>query len=253
MTGRSKESRALEWVYGLHSVLAVLKTEAQRVRELRILRGRQDQRLGKIRSLAEQHGIPVTAVSREELDTVAPGNHQGVAALCAEGEVRDERFLGQLLKGLDHPPLLLVLDGITDPHNLGACLRTADAAGVDAVLAPNDNSAGINATVRKVASGAAEAVPFVVVTNLARTLRAVQEQGVWVVGTAGEGDTDLFRADLKGPLALVMGAEGEGMRRLTREHCDLLVRLPMAGTVTSLNVSVASGVCLYEAVRQRRA
>jgi 23S rRNA (guanosine2251-2'-O)-methyltransferase len=146
---------------------------------------------------------------------------------------------------------LLVLDGITDPHNLGACLRTADAAGVDAVIAPKDKSVGITATVRKVASGAAETVPFVVVTNLARTLKGLQEQGVWIIGTAGESEQLIYQADLKGAIAIAMGAEGAGLRRLTREHCDLLVKLPMAGEVSSLNVSVAAGVCLYEAVRQR--
>ena len=251
MTKAKAPSPQQEWVYGLHAVLALLKTEPDRVVELRLQRGRNDQRLGKIRSLAQTLQIPLAPASRDELETLAPGNHQGVVALCSQGEVRDEHFLFNLLENLARPPLLLILDGVTDPHNLGACLRTADGAGVDAVIAPKDRSVGITATVRKVACGAAETVPFVVVTNLARTLRALQESGLWVVGADGDAPGQLYSADLKGPLALVMGAEGDGMRRLTRDHCDLLVKLPMAGSVSSLNVSVATGVCLYEAVRQR--
>jgi 23S rRNA (guanosine2251-2'-O)-methyltransferase len=241
-----------EWVYGMHAVLALLKTEPGRISELRLLRARQDQRLNKIRALAEQNEIAIALASREELEVLAPGNHQGVVALCSLGDVRDEHFLFNLLDSLDHPPLLLVLDGVTDPHNLGACLRTAEGAGVDAVIAPKDKSVGITATVRKVACGAAETLPFVVVTNLARLLRQLQERGLWVAGTDGDAPKDIYATDLRGPLALVMGAEGDGMRRLTREHCDLLVKLPMAGAVSSLNVSVATGVCLYEIVRQRR-
>jgi 23S rRNA (guanosine2251-2'-O)-methyltransferase len=156
-----------------------------------------------------------------------------------------------MLDGLDHPPLLLILDGVTDPHNLGACLRTADAAGVDAVIAPKDNSAPLNATVRKVACGAAEVVPYIQVTNLARTMKDIQGRGIWITGTAGEAEQSVYQANLTGPVALVMGAEGKGMRRLTRENCDYLINLPMAGSVSSLNVSVATGVCLFEAVRQR--
>ncbi len=241
-----------EWLYGLHAVQAVLKTEPDRVAELRLLRGRRDRRIGQIRELAARHGIAATEASRSELDAVASGNHQGVVALCETGAVRDENYLDELLGDLQGPPLLLILDGVTDPHNVGACLRTADAAGVQAVIVPRDKSAGMSATVRKVASGAADNIAFVVVTNLARTLRRLQQQGVWVVGTAGDAAEDVFAADLRGPLALVLGAEGSGLRRLTREHCDLLVKLPMAGSVSSLNVSVAAGVCLYEALRQRR-
>jgi 23S rRNA (guanosine2251-2'-O)-methyltransferase len=162
-----------------------------------------------------------------------------------------EELLFEQLSALDHPPMLLVLDGVTDPHNLGACLRSAEAAGVDAVIVPKDKSADLNATVRKVACGAAETMPFVRVTNLARTLEKLKQQGIWLYGTAGEAAQSVFEVDLKGPVALVMGAEGKGMRRLTREHCDYLVNLPMAGAVSSLNVSVATGICLFEAVRQR--
>lgn len=247
----AKATDTREWVYGLHSVLALLKTEPGRVVELRLLRGRHDQKLQKIQALAASHDIPATWTGRDQLDAIAEGNHQGVLALCERGEIRDEHYLNDLLASLERPPLLLVLDGVTDPHNLGACLRSADAAGVDAVIAPKDNSAGISPIVRKVACGAADSVPFIVVTNLARTLRELQNKGLWLVGTAGEAEKSLYAADLQGPLALVMGAEDKGLRRLTRENCDLLVKLPMAGTVSSLNVSVAAGICLFEAVRQR--
>jgi 23S rRNA (guanosine2251-2'-O)-methyltransferase len=179
--------------------------------------------------------------------------HQGVAALCQwRDTVKDEAFLNKLLTNLDHPALILVLDEVTDPHNLGACLRTADAAGVDAVIVPKDNSATLNMTVRKVASGAAEKVNLVAVTNLARTLAGLQERGIWISGTAGEADHSVYQADFTGPVAIVMGSEGKGLRRLTREHCDYLISIPMAGVVSSLNVSVAAGVCLFEAVRQRQ-
>jgi 23S rRNA (guanosine2251-2'-O)-methyltransferase len=161
-------------------------------------------------------------------------------------------MLEELLDRAEGPPLLLMLDGVTDPHNLGACLRTADAAGVQAVIIPKDKSASLNATVRKVACGAAEVIPLVAVTNLARTLEKLKKRGLWVVGTAGEAEQDVYDVDMTGPTVLVMGAEGKGMRRLTRELCDFLVRLPMSGSVSSLNVSVATGVCLFEAVRQRR-
>jgi 23S rRNA (guanosine2251-2'-O)-methyltransferase len=162
-------------------------------------------------------------------------------------------MLDELLERTEGPPLILVLDGVTDPHNLGACLRTADAAGALAVIVPKDKSATLTPVVRKVACGAAEVIPLVAVTNLARTLEKLQQRGLWVVGTAGEAEQEIYQQDLTGPLVMIMGAEGKGMRRLTREHCDFLVKLPMAGSVSSLNVSVATGVCLFEAVRQRQA
>ncbi|MCB1668013.1 MAG: 23S rRNA (guanosine(2251)-2'-O)-methyltransferase RlmB [Porticoccaceae bacterium] len=243
--------QSLQWVFGVHAVQAMLKTSAGKIQELRLQKGRDDQRFKKIQSMAEQQGVPTSWVLRSDLDTLADGQHQGVAALCEGADVQDENFLSDLLVSLDHPPLILVLDGVTDPHNLGACLRSCDAAGVDVVVAPKDRSVGITPVVKKVACGAAESVPLVVVTNLARTLKFLQQQGVWVVGTAGEAQQLIYEADLSGPLALVMGAEEKGLRRLTRENCDLLVKLPMAGAVSSLNVSVASGVCLFEAVRQR--
>lgn len=249
----SAKKPANEWLFGLHTVLTILQTEPERVLELRLQRGRDDERLRKVQQRAERLNLPASWVNRTDLDRMAEGSHQGVAALCRQGKLRDETFLWQLLARHEGAPLLLVLDGITDPHNLGACLRTADAAGVLAVLAPKDRSVGMTPVVHKVASGAAEAVPFIAVTNLARTLDELKARGIWIVGTAGEAEQLIYDADLNGPLALVMGAEGSGLRRLTRDHCDFLVKLPMAGTVSSLNVSVAAGACLFEAVRQQRA
>lgn len=242
-----------EWVYGLHTVHALLKTEPDRVQELRLQRGRRDQRINRIRALAELQGLTIVVVARDELDALVDGQHQGVAALCTQGEVQDEHFLFALVENLSHSPLVLILDGVTDPHNLGACLRTADAAGVDVVVAPRDKSVGITTTVRKVACGAAETVPFVAVTNLARTLQRLQQLGLWIIGADGEADKTIYNQDLKGPLGLVLGAEGSGLRRLTKENCDALVCIPMQGSVSSLNVAVATGVCLYEAIRQRGA
>ncbi|SEA43522.1 23S rRNA (guanosine(2251)-2'-O)-methyltransferase RlmB [Microbulbifer marinus] len=244
-------------VYGLHAVQALLKGSPQQVRELLLLRGRKDQRLQKIIQQAEKNDIAVRFVDRRALDEKVgdDGNHQGVVAVCAgQTKVHDERFLQELLQQLEESseaPFLLVLDGVTDPHNLGACLRSAEAAGVHAVIAPKDKSAGLTPTARKVACGAAEVLPFVTVTNLARTLQQLQQAGVWIFGAAGEAEQDIYQSQLTGPMALVMGAEGSGLRRLTREHCDHLIKIPMAGEVSSLNVSVATGVCLFEAVRQR--
>jgi len=246
-----------EIVYGLHAVQALLKSSPQQVQELLLLRGRKDQRLQKIISQAEKNHIALRFVDRRALDEKIgdDGNHQGVVAVCAgQTRVHDERFLQELLQQLEEKgeaPFLLVLDGVTDPHNLGACLRSAEAAGVHAVIAPKDKSAGLTPTARKVACGAAEVLPFVTVTNLARTLQQLQQAGVWIFGAAGEAEQDIYQSSLKGPLALVMGAEGSGLRRLTRENCDHLIKIPMAGEVSSLNVSVATGVCLFEAVRQR--
>ena len=240
-------------VCGLHAVQAAVDGGGQVLR-VWVDRRRRDDRLLAVQSAAQRAGIPIERVGRERLDALVPGQrHQGIAAECVGSVAQDEESLRQLLAALEVPPLLLVLDGVTDPHNLGACLRSADAAGVHAVIAPRDRAVGLNATVRKVASGAAETVPLVQVTNLARTLKWLAGEGVWLVGLAGETETSLFDADLAGPLALVMGSEGSGMRRLTREHCDLVARIPMAGQVESLNVSVAAGVALFEAVRQRRA
>lgn len=242
-----------ELIYGLHSVQALLKSAPQRIRKLMLLNGRDDQKLQKIVSFAEREEIPLERWSRAKLDgLVEDANHQGVVAECERGELHDEAFLFTLLARLDQPPFLLVLDGVTDPHNLGACLRSAEAAGVHAVIVPKDNSASLTGVARKVACGAAEVLPLIPVTNLARTLNKLRDQGVWLQGAAGEASIDLYQADLKGPLGIVMGAEGDGLRRLTRETCDGLISIPMAGEVSSLNVSVATGVCLFEAVRQRQ-
>lgn len=242
-----------EIVFGLHAVQALLKSAPQRAEELLVLRGREDQRVQKITQQVRDLGLPVRLQTRAELDSLCDdGNHQGVALLARPGKLHDEHYLWELLAGLSAPPFLLILDGVTDPHNLGACLRSADAAGVQAVIVPKDNSAGMNETVRKVACGAAETVPLIPVTNLARTMKQLQDQGVWIVGTSGDASVSVFSAPFTGPLAVVMGAEGSGMRRLTREHCDHLIYIPMAGSVSSLNVSVATGICLFEAVRQRQ-
>jgi 23S rRNA (guanosine2251-2'-O)-methyltransferase len=242
-------------ISGLHSVRTALQRGVGAVEELWIEERRRDQRIAEIRRLARDAGVPVREVAKAELERMVPGsNHQGVVARTRVSAALDESALEGLIRGLDQPPFLLILDGVQDPHNLGACLRSADAAGVNAVITPKDRAVGLTATVAKVASGAAETLPFIQVTNLARILRWLQEEaGVWLVGTAGDAEVSLFQADLKGPLGLVMGGEEKGMRRLTREHCDLLVRIPMFGAVESLNVSVAAGVCLFEAVRQRHA
>jgi 23S rRNA (guanosine2251-2'-O)-methyltransferase len=218
-----------------------------------VQRGRQDDRLQKIHKLAEQHGVALQWATVKQLDDRAQGRHQGVMALCKPGETYDEAFLLKLAEDRGQEAFFLMLDGVTDPHNLGACLRSADGAGVHAVIVPKDNSVGLTPVVTKVACGAAETVPLVMVTNLTRTLEKLQQQGAWVVGTAGEAEQYIYDLDLKGPIVLVMGAEGVGMRQLTRKQCDFLGKLPMAGEVSSLNVSVATGVCLFEVVRQRRA
>ncbi|VEF14425.1 23S rRNA (guanosine(2251)-2'-O)-methyltransferase RlmB [Stutzerimonas stutzeri] len=241
----------LEKIYGLHAVEALLRQHPKRVKQVWLAEGRGDPRVQVLIELAAQARVSVGQCERREMDAWVEGVHQGVVAEVSPSQVWGEAMLDELLDRAEGPPLLLVLDGVTDPHNLGACLRTADAAGALAVIVPKDKSATLNATVRKVACGAAEVIPLVAVTNLARTLEKLQQKGLWVVGTAGEAEQSLYAQDLTGPIVLVMGAEGRGMRRLTREHCDYLVRLPMAGSVSSLNVSVATGVCLFEALRQR--
>jgi 23S rRNA (guanosine2251-2'-O)-methyltransferase len=242
----------IDWVYGLHAIDALLRHNHDSIQHLYVLQGRRDERIEAVLTRAQRLKIAVSELSRAELDQKAGGVHQGVLAECRPLNLeRSEGFLKQLLDGLGHPPFLLVLDGVTDPHNLGACMRSAEAAGVDAVIVPKDKSALMTATVRKVACGAAESLPFIAVTNLARTLKTLQERGIWVFGAAGEATRNLYETDLRGPLALVMGSEGTGMRRLTREQCDVLFAIPMAGEISSLNVSVSAGVCLFEAVRQR--
>ncbi|GKV91419.1 MULTISPECIES: 23S rRNA (guanosine(2251)-2'-O)-methyltransferase RlmB [Pectobacterium] len=240
-----------EIIYGIHAVKALLERDPQRFLEVFVLKGRDDRRLQPVIAELEAQGIVIQVANRQWLDKQAEDAvHQGIVAKVKEGRKYQENDLPAMLDNLE-TPFLLILDGVTDPHNLGACLRNADGAGVHAVIVPRDRSAQLNATVKKVACGAAETVPVISVTNLARTMRLLQERNIWIVGTAGEADHTLYQSKLTGPLALVMGAEGEGMRRLTREHCDELISIPMAGSVSSLNVSVATGVCLFEAVRQR--
>ena len=242
----------LEKIYGVHAVEALLRHHPKRVKQIWLAEGRSDPRVQVLVDLAAQNRVSVGQAERREMDAWVEGVHQGVVAEVSPSQVWGEAML-DLLDRTEGAPLLLVLDGVTDPHNLGACLRTADAAGALAVLVPKDKSATLTPTVRKVACGAAEVIPLVAVTNLASTLEKLQQRGLWIVGTAGEAEQELYDQDLTGPTIIIMGAEGKGMRRLTREHCDYLVRLPMAGSVSSLNVSVATGVCLFEAMRQRGA
>ncbi len=237
-------------LFGFHAVGVRLKTAPQSVIEVVFDASRRDARMRQFLERAREAGVRLIEADGLRVAKLAGSNgHQGVAARVEP--VATARSLDDLLDTLHEPPLLLVLDGVTDPHNLGACLRVADGAGVHAVIAPKDHAAGINATVAKVASGAAETVPYFMVTNLARTLGELKERNIWCIGTAGEAEKSIYQVDLKGPVALVLGAEGPGMRQLTRKTCDELVHIPMCGAVESLNVSVASGVCLYEARRQR--
>ncbi|MDR2154935.1 MAG: 23S rRNA (guanosine(2251)-2'-O)-methyltransferase RlmB [Burkholderiaceae bacterium] len=237
-------------LFGFHAVSVRLKTAPASVLEVYADPARRDARMRQFLARAAEAGVRVIEADAARLSRFAGGaGHQGVAARVQP--LKQARSLDDLLDVLAEPPLLLILDGVTDPHNLGACLRVADGAGAHAVIAPKDHAAGINATVAKVASGAAETVPYFMVTNLARTLGELKERGIWIVGAAGEAERTLYQADLKAPTALALGAEGPGLRQLTRKSCDILVRIPMQGAVESLNVSVAAGVCLYEARRQR--
>jgi 23S rRNA (guanosine2251-2'-O)-methyltransferase len=237
-------------IYGFHAVTAKLRHDPGALKEIVIDATRQDARARDLLAHAELQGIKIVAGDGKRLDAMAPGaKHQGVIARVEGG--RKVAHLDDVLDTLEEPAFLLVLDGVTDPRNLGACLRVADAAGVHAVIAPKDRSAGLTDVAMKTASGAAETVPYVLVTNLARTLRELKEREIWVIGTAGEAERDLYAAEWPVATAWVLGAEGEGMRRLTRETCDQLVSIPMHGSVESLNVSVAAGVCLYEARRRR--
>jgi 23S rRNA (guanosine2251-2'-O)-methyltransferase len=237
-------------IYGFHAVLSRLRQHAAGVREIYLDQGRGDRRAKDLAQVAAERGVRVITVDGARLDGMTQhARHQGVVARVeAADRARD---IHEVLDGLKEPALLLVLDGVTDPHNLGACLRVADAMGVHAVIAPKDRAVGITPTVEKVASGAAETVPFIAVTNLARAMRELQERDVWLIGAEHDAERDLYSVKLDGPLAWVLGAEGEGMRRLTRESCDEVVRIPMQGTVESLNVSVSAGICLAEARRQR--
>lgn len=237
-------------VFGFHAVTARLRHEASSVEGIYVATGREDKRMHDLIRAAKEANVRIIPVGDDRLDSMAgTRRHQGVIAIA--GELSLARNLDELLDAIEGPPLLLILDGVTDPHNLGACLRVADGAGAHAVIAPKDRAVGLNATAAKVASGAAESVPYITVTNLARTMRELKERDIWLIGTSDDADKGLYEGDYRGATAIVMGSEGEGMRRLTRETCDVLVSIPMFGSVESLNVSVASGVCLYEARRQR--
>ncbi|MDP3607961.1 MAG: 23S rRNA (guanosine(2251)-2'-O)-methyltransferase RlmB [Methylophilus sp.] len=244
------ESRIL---FGFHAVLSRMRQHSTSIQEILIDRDRVDARMKDLLNMAESAGVRVMQVERSRLDGMAGvnGRHQGVIARVVDTPIPYKDIHDILESDLKEPPFFLVLDGVEDPHNLGACLRVADAMGVHAVIAPKDRAVGLNATVRKVASGAAETVPFIAVTNLARTLRELKEAGVTVIGTTMDAPSSLLNTKLEGPIAIVLGSEGEGIRRLTAETCDALVTIPMFGSVQSLNVSVASGMCLYEIRRQR--
>lgn len=249
MGGRDGQS----WIAGINAVAAALEHDAVHVREIMIEARARNPRLAELVENARNHGIAVRTVASDVLERLSGGvRHQGIVAHYAAARSFDEDDLDGLLEA-SATPLLLILDGVQDPHNLGACLRSAAAAGVTAVVIPRDKSASVNATVRKTSAGAADRVAVVRVTNLARTLEKLKQAGVWLVGLAGEADQSLYDIDLKGAIGIVMGGEGDGLRRLTREHCDHLAKIPMPGVGESLNVSVATGIALFEAVRQRQA
>src|SRR5690554_606158 len=241
-----------QYIYGLHAVRAAVKYDPAHIVEIWLEQRRHDAKVQRLFAALEALGRPVHRVARRELDRLVDGAaHQGVVVRYSGPPPQGEDELERLLDGLDHDPFLLILDQVQDPHNLGACLRSADAAGVDALIAPRDRAVGLTPTVHKVASGAAGTVPFFQVTNLARTLDALKVRNIWLVGAAGEAEQSVYETDMRGPLAIVMGAEDTGLRRLTRERCDFLARIPMQGQVESLNVSVATAVFLFEALRQR--
>lgn len=242
------------WIGGIHAVQSLLENEPDTVHELMFTRDARNRRLESLMQRAQGQGIAIQQAPRATLDRLAAGlRHQDVLAKVRESAGHDERDLPELLAGAGDHALFLVLDGVTDPHNLGACLRSAAAAGATAVIVPRDHSAPLNAAARKAAAGGAERVPLLRVTNLARTLAALKKAGVWVIGLAGEADDSLYARDLTGALALVLGAEGRGMRRLTAEACDYLAAVPIEPAMESLNVSVTAGICLFEARRQRDA
>ncbi len=239
-------------LYGIHSVQALLETRPSLVSTLYLQENRQDERLARLFALAEQHQLVCRVLTRMELSQLAGHEeHQGVVAECVELPTYSESDLPTVLSQIKAPGLLLVLDGVQDPHNLGACLRSANALGAQCVIVPKNQSVGMTPVVRKVACGAAEMTPLIQVTNLARTLRMLQEEGYWLVGAVADAEHSLVEIDLKGNVVLVMGGEGSGMRRLTQEHCDFLARIPMQGGVSSLNVSTATAIALYEVQRQR--
>ncbi len=257
-------SAKLEMIYGINAVNDMIKMRPKAIEQLYVLDSRQDQRIRGLVEAANTLAIAVKPcnsstfnqlldqlIQSQQLDQDSV-NHQGVLLVCRPAQAQDEKFLAALLNRSEQPLLFLLLDGVTDPHNLGACLRSADAAGADAVIVPKDNAAGLTPVVRKVASGAAETTPLVVAKNLARCIKNLQEAGVWVMGATGDAEQSLFDLDLSAHTAIVMGAEGGGLRRLTSERCDSLFKIPMNGAVESLNVSVAAGICVFEVLRQRQ-
>jgi len=260
-TDSSNLSKDFEIVYGVHAVRARLQSKSRGNVKLLVLDATRSARIVKICRLAEQHHLPIEAIAREQLDRIAVGVHQGIALLCKRETILGEEFLELLMRESGQQKLFLVLDGVTDPHNLGACIRNSAVLGVDAVIAPKDRAVGLTPAAIKTASGATELVPFIQVTNLARSLEWLKQWGIWVIGLAAEGSQPLTDIDLTGSVALVMGSENRGLRQLTRQKCDAMVHIPMhekagitptVASLDSLNVSVASGICLYEVMRQRR-
>ncbi len=242
------------WIVGINPVEGVLSNDAERVREVLVETGQRNARVLELAERAKKLNLPVRHCPREELDKHAgEARHQGIVARCEAAAAAHEDDLADLLARDGSDALVLVLDGVTDPHNLGACLRSAAAAKVTAVIVPKDRAVGLTPVVRRASAGGADRVPLITVTNLARTLRALKDAGVWITGLAGDTETTLYSVDFKGPAAIVLGSEGEGLRRLTRELCDFVAKIPMPGTMESLNVSVATGVALFEALRQRSA
>ena len=245
--------RKLQWLIGIHPVASALDSGKHKIQRLLLAKEVHNPRALELEQQARQQGIKVEKVARRELDRLSEGErHQDVLAEFTASNTWSEADLPRLLKNIEGTPLVLVLDGVQDPHNLGACLRTAEAAGVQLVIIPKDKSATITPVARRAAAGAAEVLDIVVITNLARVLKLLKENGIWLAGTSDAATQEIYHTDLVGPLALVMGSEGQGLRRLTAELCDYLVSIPMAGSVSSLNVSVATGVCLFEILRQRQ-
>ncbi len=241
-----------ENLFGFHAVESRLRSDPASILEVWMDANRKDPRAARLLNEFERLGVNCQLVDKQRLaKRVGKGNHQGVVANVRPMPKLKETALYELIEGLDHPPFLLILDQVTDPHNLGACLRSANGAGIDAVILPKDGACAVTDTVTRIASGATESTPVFYVSNLVRTIKALQDQRIWVTGCADEADAPLFKSDLTGSTAIVLGAEGKGLRRLTRENCDQIVSIPMVGTVSSLNVSVATGVVLYEAFRQR--
>lgn len=242
----------IDVLYGIHAIRSLLQRQPERVLELFCIDSREDMRVQEIMTLAKNQGLVIQKVSKKQIDHWVPeGQHQGVAARCRPQKMLSEYDFDELLKNSKTPALFLVLDGVQDPHNLGACLRTCDAVGITGIMISQDRSASVTPTVRKVSCGASETVPIIQVGNLVRSLEMLKEKGVWVMGTSGNATQSLYQTDLKSAVAIVVGAEGTGLRRLTEEHCDVLMHIPMNGMVESLNVSVAAGICMYEAFRQR--